>query len=70
MRAPVTRRASDIEVLSDDLDWSPGFWLRDGGAARECRSRVRVYCGVRPHSRGVVNGVRSDTVALETIKCN
>jgi hypothetical protein len=70
MRALASRRASGVEALGDDFNWSPGFWLRDGGIARECRLRVRADCGVRPHSRGVGNGIGSDTVSLETVKCN
>jgi hypothetical protein len=66
----VSHRASGVEALGDDFNWSPGFWLRDGGTARKCRLGVRADCGVRSHSRGVENGVDSDTVPVETIKCN
>jgi hypothetical protein len=31
---------------------------------------IQVSCEVRPHSRGVGNGLGSDTVSLEAIKCN
>jgi hypothetical protein len=62
MQVPITCRVSGI----DDLDRSLGFWLRDGGNARRCHSRVQTGCGVQPHSRKVGNGIGSDIVLLGT----
>jgi hypothetical protein len=46
MQAPVSRCASSTEALGDGFNRSPGFWLRDGGAARRYRSKVWTGCGV------------------------
>jgi hypothetical protein len=51
------RRALDVGALVDDLGWDPGFWLRDGGTARKCCSRVRAGREVCRHSRGIGNGL-------------
>jgi hypothetical protein len=66
MQAPVSCHVLSTEALGDDFNGS----LHDGGNACRCCSRVRAGCGVRPHSRGVGNGIGSDTILLGTANVN
>jgi hypothetical protein len=51
MQAPVSRRASGLEALTDGFNRRPGFWLRDGGSAPEGRSLIQAGCRAWPHNR-------------------
>jgi hypothetical protein len=56
-----------VEALDDDTDKGLGVWLRDGGLACKCHSRVQTGYGFQPHSSRSGSVTEGTTVLLGTV---